>query len=958
MTIDNQGISNLIKNQFPSFYQEDGPNFIAFVEAYYEWMEQTGNVIGDSRNLLSYRDVDTTLPEFLNHFTAKYLYGIPDKIKFDKRFLIKHVLDIYRAKGTIRGYKLLFKLLYDEDVQIYLPSRDIFTTSDGQWYQPQYLEVNTKDVTGSYVGQLVRGTTSGAEAVIDQFIQQPVGNMVKNILYLTDIQGQFVRGEKLVPQEVITTPNIMANAPTVVGSFTGLDIINGGQNFVVGDTLIITNGSGIEGEALITKTANGTGTLAFSILSGGNLYSMDADSIISRNVLGPNNTVVPRLSTNATPTGQGGSFNIGSLVNVQTITYNEDVILDTANNVWSAGIQNITVVTQGTGYTNTIANTITSTPLIFTNRWHLSDFNIIKTGLGYSNGDTVIVTGGTKQANGVVQTDGVGSLLAVDILNPGQWDTNGTATVTVTSATGNGANIAAILANTGSGVAGYIVTDNSTKVAQARVSAPGSGYIVPPIVTVGNTSGTGATFSANVFYTYNANNVNFPNAKTPIDLYFTYSTKQFGTIASLTNISTGNNYSTNPDVTVIDNMLSKPRPGNVYFSNTSIGITGIGTKFASEFHVGDVIMLQLTNNVDANANSFYDYRIIRSIANDTFMQVDDNPIYTANGNLYSAYVTKSGSGYKNTDTISVTGGSGSGANLSFTTDSGGSIITLSMRNPGSGYLTAPTISITSNTGSGATFYSTVTTSAYYLAVSPILANFLPKYDIPGFTTFAENDVPGDNADINATPVFGTGIIKEIRVKNSGIGYQDGEYVNLATYGALTDFTVVSGGSGYANGQSLVFSGGSPVTTAQAKIETYSNGSISGVSVQYYGSGYKFVPDIRVISTKGTGGVITCNIGGLNTKYNLSGNIKLGGVGSLKGQWTGTKSFLSSNKYLQDSYYYQPFSYEIQSSIPFGDYEKLVKKIYHVLGTEMFGRLIKTDFSETNKSDNYNSVTVN
>ena len=34
-------ISNFIENQFPRFYQEDGPDFILFVKAYYEDRKST-----------------------------------------------------------------------------------------------------------------------------------------------------------------------------------------------------------------------------------------------------------------------------------------------------------------------------------------------------------------------------------------------------------------------------------------------------------------------------------------------------------------------------------------------------------------------------------------------------------------------------------------------------------------------------------------------------------------------------------------------------------------------------------------------------------------------------------------------------------------------------------------------------------------------------------------------------
>jgi hypothetical protein len=32
-------ISNFVESQFPQFYQEEGPDFILFMKAYYEWLE-------------------------------------------------------------------------------------------------------------------------------------------------------------------------------------------------------------------------------------------------------------------------------------------------------------------------------------------------------------------------------------------------------------------------------------------------------------------------------------------------------------------------------------------------------------------------------------------------------------------------------------------------------------------------------------------------------------------------------------------------------------------------------------------------------------------------------------------------------------------------------------------------------------------------------------------------------
>ena len=72
-------ISNLVENQFPSFYKDEGENFILFMKAYYEWMESDwssaddglGGPIKGARELFEYRDIDLTIEKFLENFQKK-----------------------------------------------------------------------------------------------------------------------------------------------------------------------------------------------------------------------------------------------------------------------------------------------------------------------------------------------------------------------------------------------------------------------------------------------------------------------------------------------------------------------------------------------------------------------------------------------------------------------------------------------------------------------------------------------------------------------------------------------------------------------------------------------------------------------------------------------------------------------------------------------------------------------
>ena len=58
----------------------------------------------------------------------------------------------------------------------------------------------------------------------------------------------------------------------------------------------------------------------------------------------------------------------------------------------------------------------------------------------------------------------------------------------------------------------------------------------------------------------------------------------------------------------------------------------------------------------------------------------------------------------------------------------------------------------------------------------------------------------------------------------------------------------------------------------------------------------------------------------------------------EGKWNGTYGFLDSDMYIQDSYYYQDFSYIIKSIVPSSKWRTLVKKLLHPAGLGLFAHL--------------------
>lgn len=314
MTTDLKEISALIEFQFPAFYREDGENFVQFVRAYYEWMDQLGPIY-DSRRLLETSDIDETSEEFISHFINKYMRGIPTTILSDRRLLEKHILDVYRSKGSIEGLKLLFRLLYNSEIEVYVPQQDMLRTSDGKWVRKTYLEVENKQSNYTFAEKFITGVTSGATAYVDEVLDAYIGNTKITMFYLTDIVGNPQTGQLFQIGEKLTYDGFDPFLqPFVLGSVLSADVNGSTENHALGDTLISNSISG-EGLSFYVSTLRDAlsqrGFLTFKILDGGDGFTLDS---------------VVTFKYGTATTGTGASFKVGSLTDTSTFTYNVDLL--------------------------------------------------------------------------------------------------------------------------------------------------------------------------------------------------------------------------------------------------------------------------------------------------------------------------------------------------------------------------------------------------------------------------------------------------------------------------------------------------------------------------------------------------------------------------------------------------------------------------------------------------------
>lgn len=275
--ISNNKISSLVSTQVPFFVRNDHPTFVAFLEAYYEWLEQSNNTVNIAKSMREQLDVDKA-DRFLQDFYDSFLPLIPKDVAVDKVLLLKHIKDFYRARGSEKSVKFLMRILYDEDVEFYYPQRDILRASDGKWFVERSIKIddiqvdsitnNDIDIINQFVGKKITGSISGASALVEKTDTYYDSGFLVKELKLSSQFRDFVSGEKILStfEENGLTKNLAANLFS--GSISKVEILKRGSGYRVGD--LITLSSNVEGNARLVISAVSTGNLTtIAVLEGG-----------------------------------------------------------------------------------------------------------------------------------------------------------------------------------------------------------------------------------------------------------------------------------------------------------------------------------------------------------------------------------------------------------------------------------------------------------------------------------------------------------------------------------------------------------------------------------------------------------------------------------------------------------------------------------------------------------------
>ena len=211
-----QKVSLLINRQVPEYIREEYPVFISFLEAYYEFLEQKqgtqlNDLITQAKDLRDISDVDISITDFEENFFNTFADLIPRDVALDKASLIKNVLPLYLSKGSEASFKLLYRMMFGNELEVKYPKNDVLRASDGKWEIENALKVSS-EIYSYYTGN---GTTK--EFKLLQQVNS--GDVVIYVNGVIQSNNYFVRKES--KKVVFTTAP--ANGSTVKVLYNTLD---------------------------------------------------------------------------------------------------------------------------------------------------------------------------------------------------------------------------------------------------------------------------------------------------------------------------------------------------------------------------------------------------------------------------------------------------------------------------------------------------------------------------------------------------------------------------------------------------------------------------------------------------------------------------------------------------------------------------------------------------------------
>lgn len=904
-----KNISKFIEQQFPEFYRTEGEKFVAFVQAYYEWMESNNRELYHARNLTNYRDIDNTIEDFILDFKNKYLSNIQFNIATNKRLFVKNALEFYRAKGTERAVDLFFKLVYGIEARVYEPSRDVFKLSDNEWEDKKYIEMVPSPTNINFVGKQIFGASSRASAFAERLVRVKKGNLYIEVIFLSALNGTFETNEQV---EAWDEDGVSRYRNEIIGSLTSFEISASDPNFVVGEEVIVEGGEGKKGRAIVTSIESEVGVVSFDMIEyeTGWGYSADTQLIGMDRMLLLDDVVLENTDY---------FYHIDPFQQFKTVHQDLALVYFDEDN------SNTDAFTLGAELhvhysDNTAQNSVFDCTIVEVNK--NQDYIIIN----FTKADYI-------NSNNQVELDDGRLLLGASVNN---FYTNTGAELVVDSAAGDisDASISGNVIATGNVFTiEYTINDNSIVISGDKlIQREDTNTLTYAQVTVANTfsNTTSGQLYANVvrnkgFFRTNRNFIRQRSGQSDV----------YGSIQKVANVQIG---IINNGTELVGGIPFK-KLANTYASNTSLGSYARGSANNNSFSFTTKATIRGPEQFLEDTKDYFYYETTTREGGPFYIGLLDTDTAIGNLDTYDA------ASPQNSVFQWIAGGNtiqfsntliGDALNFTNTAIQVGSLDRLIVTNPGEGYGISP----------------------LYVAYDP-LAFHTERYDFYiRYVSEDDDDVLkafrlGEIIRVGTSNAFGRirkfdVNTRELIVTRLHTTQDVSAYASQSQWGVQDDFRIGDVIRGETSGTAATIE---VVDEMRMHPRIGLNAKISAEAL----SGDGFATSVRVIdsgvgyfgrqldSTTDTyvrGEPLTLRSRNDTTKT-ISVVGFLGKNGVAPGVHPNRKSFLSTDKYLSDNDFYQEYSYQVLTALPFSKYKQTLIDVLHLAGSKPFGGYVGT-----------------
>lgn len=259
-------IKYLIKSILPDHISAKYPQLVEFAEAFFEYLDKESKASYYQNTLYYQRDVRKQEEEFLGLIQRELGLLSNKTFAADPKLFYDHLSDLWTAKGSEESIKTFFRLFLDEEITVYYPWESVLIPSDGRWIVDQILRISM--ISGNpndFVGKTVKQIGGDGIATVSKVEKSTYrdGNIYDLYLLKPTIVSKFIEQGRIF---AIEDESLVAE---VYKSVTDLEIIDGGENYEIGDKIEIQGYEGLSFIAYVSSVNENGSILAVDITDFG-----------------------------------------------------------------------------------------------------------------------------------------------------------------------------------------------------------------------------------------------------------------------------------------------------------------------------------------------------------------------------------------------------------------------------------------------------------------------------------------------------------------------------------------------------------------------------------------------------------------------------------------------------------------------------------------------------------------